>query len=124
MSDFFDARDLKVTISGNPSPHLIYHFALVYSGWEHAEVVLGGESFTALACGLQNALWQLGGVPHEHRTDSLSAAFANLEQDAQEDLRTRYAALCADYQMEPTRNNRGVAPVSYTHLTLPTILLV
>ena len=56
--------------------------------------MLGGESFTALACGLQNALWQLGGVPHEHRTDSLSAAFANLEQDAQEDLRTRYAA-CA-----------------------------
>lgn len=109
MSDFFDARDLKITISGNPTPHLIYHFALVYSGWEHAEFVLGGESFTALACGLQNALWQLGGVPHEHRTDSLSAAFANLEQDAQEDLRTRYAALCADYQMEPTRNNRGIA---------------
>jgi hypothetical protein len=109
MSDFFDARDLKVTIAGDPTPHLIYHFALVYSGWEHAEVVLGGESFTALACGLQNALWQLGGVPHEHRTDSLSAAFANLEQDAQEDLRTRYAALCADYQMEPTRNNRGIA---------------
>jgi hypothetical protein len=46
MSDFFDARDLKVTISGNPTSHLIYHFALVYSGWEHAEVVLGGESFT------------------------------------------------------------------------------
>jgi hypothetical protein len=48
-------------------------------------------------------------VPYEHRTDSLSAAFGNLEQDAEEDLRTRYAALCADYQMEPTRNNRGIA---------------
>lgn len=34
--------------------------------------VQGGESFSALAENLQNALWTLGGVPHEHRTDSLS----------------------------------------------------
>jgi hypothetical protein len=34
--------------------------------------VLGGESFAALAEHLQNALWGLGGVPAEHRTDSLS----------------------------------------------------
>lgn len=109
MSDFFDARDLAVTIAGEPLAHLIYHFALVYSGWEHAEVVLGGESFPALSVGLQNALWQLGGAPHEHRTDSLAAAFANLERDARDDTRVRYEALCADYAMEPTRNNRGVA---------------
>lgn len=109
MSDFFDAGDLVVTVAGAPLDHLVYHFALVYSGWEHAEVILGGESFTALARGLQNALWQLGGVPKEHRTDSLSAAFANLERDVEKDLRDRYEALCADYRMEPTRNNRGVA---------------
>jgi len=109
MSDFFDARDLAVTIGGQSLAHRIYHFTLVYSGWEHAEVVLGGESFTALATGLQNALWQLGGAPNEHRTDSLSAAFANIDKDAREDLRKRYELLCADYQMEPTRNNRGIA---------------
>jgi hypothetical protein len=109
MSDFFDARDLGVTIAGAPLDHRIYHFTLVYSGWEHAEVVLGGESYTALASGLQNALWQLGGVPHEHRTDSLSAAFANLDQDAREDLRLRYETLCGDIGTDPTRNNRGVA---------------
>ena len=34
--------------------------------------MLGGESYVALAEGLQNALWMLGGVPREHRTDSLS----------------------------------------------------
>jgi len=28
--------------------------------------------------GLQNALWALGGVPEQHRSDSLSAAFCNL----------------------------------------------
>ena len=109
MSDFFEAKDLQVTVAGAPLLHRLYHFTLVNSGWEHAEVVLGGESFTALASGLQNALWQLGGAPREHRTDSLSAAFANLDRDGGEDLRTRYEALCNDYGMEPTRNNRGVA---------------
>ncbi len=109
MSDFFDARDLGITIAGLSLPHRIYHFTLVYSGWEHAEVVLGGESYTALASGLQNALWQLGGVPHEHRTDSLSAAFANLDAEAKDDLRCRYETLCCDLGVEPTRNNRGIA---------------
>ena len=109
MSDFFEAKDLQVTVAGAPLLHRLYHFTLVNSGWEHAEVVLGGESFTALASGLQNALWQLGGAPREHRTDSLSAAFANLDRDAGGDLRTRYEALCNDHGMEPTRNNRGVA---------------
>jgi hypothetical protein len=34
-------------------------------------VVLGGESYVALAEGLQNVLWTLGGVLKVHRTDSL-----------------------------------------------------
>ena len=60
-------------------------------------------------CGLQTALWSLGGAPAEHRSDSLSAAFRNLDQDAAEDQTRRYEALCAHYGMQPTRNNRGVA---------------
>ena len=79
------------------------------SGFEHAHVILGGESFVALAEGLQNALWALGGVPQYHRTDSLSAAFRNLSRDEEEDLTRRYDALVAHYGMEPTRNNPGVA---------------
>lgn len=109
MSDFTDCSGLGVTIAGEPLVHRLYHFALVYSGWEHAEVVLGGESFTALASGLQNALWGLGAVPLEHRSDSLSAAFTNLAAEVKEDLTRRYEALCAHYRMTPTRNNRGVA---------------
>jgi len=77
--------------------------------FEHAHVVLGGESFVALAIGLQNALWSLGGVPLEHRSDSLSAAFKNLGTEAETDLTQRYEALCQHYGMLPTRNNRGVA---------------
>ena len=48
-------------------------------------------------------------MPHEHRTDSLSAAFRNLDEAAREDLTRRYDALCAHYRMTPSRNNRGVA---------------
>jgi hypothetical protein len=72
-------------------------------------VILGGESYVALAEGLQNALWALGGAPREHRSDSLSAAFRNLDAAARDDLTRRYEALVAHYGMEPTRNNRGVA---------------
>ena len=72
-------------------------------------MVLGGESFVALAEGLQNALWALGGAPEQHRSDSLSAAFRNLDRVAQDDLTRRYEELCAHYGMTPSRNNRGVA---------------
>ena len=99
LSDFTDMADLGIRIAGEPLAHRLYHFVLAYSGWEHAEPVLGGESFTALACGLQNALWSLGGAPAEHRSDSLSAAFRNLDRDAAEDQTRRYEALCAHYSM-------------------------
>ena len=71
--------------------------------------MLGGESYVALAEGLQNALWTLGAAPHDHRTDSLSAAFKNLDKSAQADLTDRFDALCRHYGMTPTRNNKGVA---------------
>lgn len=111
LSDFTDMGDLDVTvtIAGARLDHRLYHFRLAYSGFEHAHVVLGGESFSALAEGLQNALWSLGGAPAEHRSDSLSAAFRNLCPEAHEDLTRRYDELCAHYGMTPTRNNKGVA---------------
>lgn len=109
LSDFTEMGDLAVTVAGVLLDHRLYHFRLVCSGFEHAHVILGGESYVALAEGLQNALWALGGAPREHRSDSLSAAFRNLDADAREDLTSRYDALCAHYRMAPTRNNRGVA---------------
>lgn len=109
LSDFTAMGKLGVTVAGEPLDHRLYHFRLAYSGFQHAHVVLGGESYVALAEGLQNALWTLGGVPHEHRTDSLSAAFKNLDQSAQTDLTDRFDALCRHYGMTPTRNNKGIA---------------
>jgi hypothetical protein len=82
-----------------PLDHRLYHFHLAYSGWEHAHVVLGGESLVALAEGLQNALWALGQAPLQHRSDSLSAAFRNLDNDTRQDQTRRYEALCAHYRI-------------------------
>ena len=57
LSDFTDMGDHGISIAGVRLDHRLYHFRLAFSGWEHAHVVLGGESFVALAEGLQNALW-------------------------------------------------------------------
>ncbi|MBC2861626.1 IS21 family transposase [Pelagibacterium sp.] len=109
LSDFTAMGKLGVTVAGEQLDHRLYHFRLAYSGFEHAHVVLGGESYVALAEGLQNALWALGGVPQEHTTDSLSAAFKNLDKSAQADLTDRVDALCRHYGMTPTRNTKGIA---------------
>lgn len=105
LSDFTDMAELRVTIAGVLFDHRLYHFVLAFSRWEYANVVEGGESFEALSLGLQNALWQAGGCPREHRTDSLSAAFRNLQEE--DDFTVRYAALLEHYGMVGTRNNRG-----------------
>ena len=105
LSDFTVADDLEVEIAGVAFPHRLYQFALAHSGWRHAQVIVGGESFIALSSGLQAALWHLGGVPEEHRTDSLSAAFNNLAE--QQELTLRYEDLCRHYGMRASRCNPG-----------------
>src|ERR1700730_2181561 len=50
-----------------------------------------------------------GRAPSQHRSDSLSAAFRNLDDNTRQDQTRHYEALCAHYGMQPTRNNRGVA---------------
>ena len=109
LSDFTELKGITILVDGEPLVHRLYHFRLVYSGWSYLKVVLGGESYSALAEGLQEALWRVGGAPQEHRTDSLSAAYKNLSNDEQADLTERYEALCRHYGMTATRNNRGVS---------------
>jgi hypothetical protein len=72
-SDFTDMSGLCVTIGKERFDHLIYHFVLTCSNWETGSICFS-ESYGSLSEGLQNALWELGGVPERHRTDRLSAA--------------------------------------------------
>ncbi|HTE19189.1 MAG TPA: IS21 family transposase, partial [Armatimonadota bacterium] len=86
--------ELGVTLAGQPFPHLLYHFVLTYSNWETGSLCFS-ESFESLSTGLQQALWELGGVPQRHRTDSLTAAVQPL--DGKEGFTRRYDALLSHY---------------------------
>ena len=53
--DFTHCGELKVTIAGQPYPHLLFQLILSHSGWRYAEVA-AGETFRLQAA-------DLGGVP-------------------------------------------------------------
>lgn len=106
LSDFTHPST-AITIAGKPLKHLLYQFRLAYSGWRNVHVVQGGESYSALADGLQSSLHRLGAAPQEHRTDSLSAAYTCDAEKVQ--LTKSYNALCLHYAMRPTTNNTGVS---------------
>ena len=108
QSDFTHMEDLCVTLAGEPFPHMLHHFVLTYSNVEAVSICFS-ESFEALAEGIESALWQIGGVPTQHRTDHLSAAVKNAGKTEAKDWTTRYGALMAHYGMEPTKNNVRIA---------------
>jgi hypothetical protein len=108
QSDFTHMTDLGVTLAGIPFPHLLFHLVLVYSNVEAVHLVLS-ESFESLAEGIEVCLWQIGGVPHQHRTDHLSAAMRPLDGAGHSQATARYAALMIHYGMEPTTNSLGAA---------------
>src|SRR5580658_3136880 len=101
-SDFTHMDHLNVTIQGQPFPHLLYHFVLTSSNWEHATLCFS-ESFASLSEGLQNALWELGAAPERHRTDRMTLA---LHRDGNPEKYTaKYQALMSHYGMTPEATN-------------------
>lgn len=104
QSDYTCMNDLNMTISNQPFQHLFYHFVLSYSNWEWGEICFS-ESHESLRSGLQNALWMLGGVPKEHRTDNLSAAVNNLKE--RKEFNANYQGLLDHYGLRASRNNAG-----------------
>jgi hypothetical protein len=107
LSDFTTLKEITITIAGHEFEHLLYHYRLAYSGWQYIQIIQGGESFIGLSQGLQNALTASGGSPQQHRSDSLSAAYKN--SGGHKQLTRFYQELCFHYQLQPTRNNLGVA---------------
>ncbi len=96
QSDFTSMDSLCITIQGQLFRHLLYHFVLTYSNWE-AGTVCFSESFESLSTGLQNALWELGGVPRQHQTDRLGAAVKATGKRGE--FQQRYAGLLSHYKL-------------------------
>lgn len=95
--DFTWMNALGVTIRKQRFDHLMFHFVLTYSNWETGTVCFS-ESFESLSLGLQNALWDLGGVPRRVRTDRLSSA---VHRECRiEEFTARYRALLDHYRLE------------------------
>lgn len=106
--DFTHGSELGVTIAGDPFPHLLFEFVLSYSHWTWVAVAFG-ETFEALAAGVQGALWALGGVPEILRSDNLSAATHELKVSSGRDLTARFRAVLDHYRMRSSRITPGRA---------------
>jgi hypothetical protein len=101
-SDFTHMDSLGVTLESQPFPHLVYHFVLTASNWEHVTLCFS-ESFASLSEGLQNALWELGGVPQRHRTDRMTLAVNH--EGSVEQYTAKYQALLRHYGLEAEATN-------------------
>ena len=106
-SDFTYMNKLEITIAGAPFYHLLFHFVLTYSNWEHATICFS-ENFQALSVGFQNALWDLGGVPEKNKTDRLSTAVHNSVENPEEFTR-KYNALLSHYKIQGEKIQAGEA---------------
>jgi hypothetical protein len=100
--DFTNCDELGVTIAGVPFDHLLFELVLSFSGWRWPMVALS-ESFEALALGVQEALWELGGAVEVLRSDNLSAATHELPLSGGRALTRRYRGLLEHYEMKSTR---------------------
>ncbi len=101
-SDFTHMTELGITIAGQTFEHLVYHFVLTYSNWETGTICYS-ESLESLTEGWQNAVWELGAAPAEHRTDRLSSAVNNMTNPAE--FNRRYEALLKYYGVKPRCTN-------------------
>lgn len=97
QSDYTHMDSLGITINNVPFKHMFFHFILTYSNWE-AGYICYSESFESLSEGLQQALWELGGIPAKHQTDRLSAAVNNPSKQHQ--FTERYQSLLNHYGLK------------------------
>ena len=104
QSDYTVMNALGVTIDSESFPHLLYHFMLPYSRWETVSICFS-ESFDSLTHGFEQAVFQLGGVLPEHRTDNLSAA--TKVASSTRTFTEQWQQFLAHYQVTPSRNNPG-----------------
>lgn len=103
QSDYTHCKELKITIAGEPFPHLVYHFILPFSRWEYVWIC-HTESYETLTAGYSRAVHALGAVAPEHRTDNLAAAVPIGERHV---FQTRWSDFLAHFDVKPSANNAG-----------------
>lgn len=106
QSDYTIMNDLSITIAGQQFDHLLFHFMLPYSLWEHASLCYS-ESFASLSKGYDDAVWNLGGVLPEHRTDNLTAATKLVGSTRV--FTQNWQEVMDHYGVTPSRNNPGIS---------------
>jgi hypothetical protein len=79
LSDFTDAAELGVTIAGAPFPHRLFHFVLAYKRLGARRGRAGRRELHRIGREPAGRALDPRRVPGEHRTDSLSAAYRNLD---------------------------------------------
>ncbi len=104
--DFTHCTALGVTIGGVALVHLLFVFRLGFSGWTWVQLAYG-ETFEAVASGLQGALWALGGVTEVVRHDNLSAATHELRKAGGRSLNKRFQDVLDHYGAKSTRIRPG-----------------
>jgi hypothetical protein len=75
---------------------------LTYSNWETGTVCYS-ESLESLSEGWQNAVWELGAVAAEHRTDSLTSAVNKM--NSKDEFNQRYESVMRYYGVKPRHTN-------------------
>ena len=106
QSDYTVMNEIGVTIDGKQFNHMLFHFMLPYSRWEYATICYS-ESFESLSKSYEDAVWSLGFVAYEHRTDNLTAA---TQAFGSKRAFTRSRQEVMDhYGVVASRNNPGVS---------------
>jgi hypothetical protein len=105
QTDFTWAKELGITIQGEPFPHMLCHPVLPYSNWEWA-TICRSESLSALRNGMQAALVRLGRVPEYHQTDNSTAATHDLAT-GKRGFNEDYVALVRHFGMKPRTTGVG-----------------
>jgi len=104
--DWTYARELGVTIQGEPLDHLFCHCVLPYSNWQWATRCIS-ESFLSLVAGLQAAFKQLRRSPRYLGTDNTSAATHEIEQrpGRPRGYTSDYLGRCTHFDLKPLTIN-------------------
>lgn len=99
--DWTHAKELGITITGQPYPHQLAHAVLPYSNWEWA-IPCQTESVLSLKLGVQEAFWRLGGLTRQLQTDQSSTATHQLKRgNRARGFNEEYLALCTHLGVEP-----------------------